>query len=116
MDLCYHNLCHQYKNANSNNFTFSNCRPDNICILVEGDAVEIENIIKKDNDVFIFGRNFLKWFDFFEQPCPSSHLGISIMQENKGDLSFWPINVILSKCLLLSHKTGFVIMPLCTTK
>lgn len=106
------NFHNQYKKLNFKNFCFSTSRPDNICKLLEGDIVEIENIVMKDQEVFIIGKKFLKGTDFFTQPCQSSLLGICMVEEKGKNLSFWPLNRISNKCLLLPYKTGFVVMPL----
>lgn len=102
---------HQYRKLNYKNFSFTTRRPDSICKLIDGDIIEIENIVEK-GDIFIIGKKFLKGQDFFKQPCESSVLGISLVDEKENKLSFWPLNRISNKCLLLPYKMGFVVMPL----
>ena len=106
---------HQYEKMNYKNFKFSINRPNNICILHKGDVIEIENIILKNDSSYIFGKKFIKGRDFFTKPCPSSLLGISFIKEKDYKLSFWSVNSIMTKCLLLPYESGFVVMPLCGT-
>lgn len=105
---------HQYKNVYYADYFFSIVAPDNIC-RVNNDIIQIQNIVKKNADIFLIGRKFIKCIDFFKQPCPSSLLGICVVDKLEERLLYWPLKKLTNKCLLFPYDTGYVVMPLSGT-
>ncbi len=55
----------QYKKLKYGNWQLSNTAPNNCLIMTDGSVVEIENIIRESNSIFIIGGRFLSNDNFF---------------------------------------------------
>lgn len=86
---------------------------DNCCGLINGSIVEIKNVAhhKELNTDVIIGNEFLHKEDFYNKPCPSSLLGIFVVN-NLSDLKIWPIKDIKTKYVKLPLDNKFVVFPL----
>lgn len=76
-------------------------------------VVEIQNIVKTDEGIFLIGRQFLDYSDLYDYPLHSSELNIHIVSKLDTSLSKWSLNSVKSKCILLPYKKEkFVALPL----
>jgi hypothetical protein len=104
----------QYKILKSSNATIRiDTLADNCCGLTDGSIIEIKNITYSDElgtDVII-GNEFRDTEDLYNVPCPSSVIGIFIV-DNLSELKMWPIENIKTKYVKLPLGNKFAVFPL----
>lgn len=76
--------------------------------LCDNTVVEIHNFAhsKTENEIIIIGYTFQKYDNFFTTPCPSSDFGIFKLSEKSTKLTFWNINNIKHKMIVLPYKSN----------
>lgn len=86
---------------------------DNCCGLSDGSIVQIKNVTyyKELNTDVIIGNEFLHRQDLYDKPCPSSLLGIFVV-DNLSDFKIWPIKDIKIKYVQLPLNNKFAVFPL----
>lgn len=79
----------QYFQVSTEKFNV-NCKNNNnsCCLLKNGHYVVIVNIILKNEDIFVIGKNCTFVKNLYDSPCQSSELGIKIMTISDEILSY----------------------------
>lgn len=88
---------------------------DNCCSLTDGKIIEVKNIAycEELNTNVIIGHEFCNRKDLYDIPCPSSLIGIFIV-ENLFELKRWPVENVETKYvkLPLIKDNEFAVFPL----
>uniref|UniRef100_A0A1Y1KCD2 DUF4218 domain-containing protein n=1 Tax=Photinus pyralis TaxID=7054 RepID=A0A1Y1KCD2_PHOPY len=102
----------QYKCVHFSDFVLKLSPGDNCCGLKDKSIISIENFVTNSNDdLFIIGRKFNTCKDFYLQPCPSSTLGIYVV-DDLGPLGSWNVEEISCKFFKMNYNDKFVVVPL----
>lgn len=88
---------------------------DNCCGLADGNIIEVKNIAYSIelNKKVIIGNEFCHRKDLYDVPCPSSLIGVFIV-DNLSNLKMWPVENIRTKYvkLPLTEDNKFAVFPL----
>lgn len=86
---------------------------DNCCGLSNGSIAKIKTVThhRKLNTDVIIGNEFLHREDLYDKPCPSSLLGIFVV-DNLSDFKIWPLKDIKMKYVQLPLNNKFAVFPL----
>lgn len=106
----------QYKRC-FNDLYAINCKDkrNNTCILKDGTAIIINNIIESyDNRIYIIGTKLIPIGDVYSSPLLSSTLHITIVTRDET-LCVYPISEIAGKLWLMHYKNKLIIFPLLHT-
>jgi len=102
---------------NFNGFTLiSNNSKNNCCILKTGEIILIKEFLFDTNSKLfgLKGKQFLEMDDFYKTPCPSSLLGIYVV-DKLSSISTWSICQVQKKCFryrLPWNINKYVVFPL----
>lgn len=108
----------QYKIIRSLNTTIRiDTLADNCCGLIDGNIIEVKNIAycRELNTNVVIGNEFCHRKDFYDIPCPSSLIGIFIVENLNLELKMWPVeNVTIKyvKLQLVTKENKFAVFPL----
>ena len=91
----------QYKSVELKSFIFS-LTENNNCVLLNTSKVGIlQNILKRDLDIFIVIKLFQNANSFYEYPFDSKKLNAFKVSQIEDKLSVYNINDLISKCVCL---------------
>lgn len=87
---------------------------DSCCLLSDGSYVVIQNFcaLKSSGSKVIVGYKLENIEDAYTVPCPSSFFGIVFAKKLSCTLSYWPIELLQTKCFRMPFKEGFLVVPL----
>lgn len=88
---------------------------NNCCGLIDGNIIEVKNIAycRKLNTNVIIGNEFCHRKDLYYIPCPSSLIGIYVVENLDSELKMWSIKNVKTKYVkLLMEDNKFAIFPL----
>lgn len=108
----------QYYIIKSSNATIrADTLADNCCGLSNGNIVQVKNIVhhKNLNTDVIIGNEFLHREDLYDKPCPSSLLGIFVV-DKLSDLKIWPVKDIKTKYVQLPLNNKLLSFHCCIYK
>lgn len=119
--LCHHSHCKgpvpdmswtQYEFFGFDSFSINIKKPaDSFCLLNDQSIIRVFNILKKDNQIYIYGKKFLEIDNFFSRPCESSAIGIFLVRRF-SIFYLWPVESISKKVIAFPQDEGYVILPL----
>lgn len=101
----------QYMELHFSEFKLKTSQPDNCCILKNGNIIIIKNFVTKIKNVIIIGNRYLDKQDFFDEPCPSSELGIHKISNLSPLLEEFQIEQVINKCVKLTFQNDCVVFP-----
>lgn len=109
----------QYKEAVFSNFKLSKNIQDSFCKLKCSTIIENFNFAFSGtlNQAVVIGKKYNKTADFYTKPCPSSIIGIELVDNLNEIFSYWPVTHIHKKIICLPYNTNssFVVLPLLHT-
>lgn len=90
-------------------YSSSNC----FCMTKDSRVVKIENFCKKENKIYIVGRELKFVSSFYQYPLESNIPNISIVdRDQNNELHVWSFKNVKCKCFLLPVKYEWVAFPL----
>ncbi|KYN00591.1 hypothetical protein ALC62_08633 [Cyphomyrmex costatus] len=105
----------QYNKIVFEQYILKTTAPDNICCLIDGTIIIVQNFISTNEGTFVIGNKYHSLTDFYSEPCASSKLGIYVVDDIR-DLQKWDVKQIGYKCLKLKFKDQNVVFPLLHSK
>ena len=107
--------CVQYKQCQMSKYFISITVGDN-CFIVKGKMGVVRNIFqdhppKKSTSGCIMFEGFSVVRSFFTIPISSDCLSIYYVEKPNGLYEIYELTNILTKCVLLPYKTGYVVLP-----
>ena len=63
-------------------------------------VIKINNIVYRKNEIFLIGQKFTHYESFYVYPFESKSIDICIVMELQQNMDIFPIDSILSKCML----------------
>lgn len=96
--------------------TVSHSKADSYCSTLNGEKIiQIHNIASTaSNQIYIIGKEFLEYSDFYKYPYPSSELNI-FMVEKLSKIEIYPINEISGKVIVFPFRKKSLAMPIIHT-
>lgn len=92
-------------------------KKNNCCVLENGEYIEVENIIQRNDEIFVIGKKLLIVTDLYDVPLKSSLLQINIVNKNYENqtLNEWNVNNVVAKVWKIPYGEQFVVCPLIHT-
>ena len=105
----------QFKYLEMDKITFRCCHPNNTAILIDGEIVVIDNIIKTNDSGYIAEKYFTDKGDFYNTPFESSKLQIFKARQLTTESYYWPVSSIMCKAfdLTIPASDCRAIFPIC---
>jgi hypothetical protein len=100
----------QFKSLSTQKYKVKINGKDNCC-LVNGKTHLIQNIVKKDGDIFLVMKTFRQKKSFFTYPLDSMLLGIAEVSQLDVGYQTAKLCEIQAKCVLLPYKRNYVAIP-----
>lgn len=106
----------QFKQIRINKTTFRLNQSDACFLTRNGAVVILENIIRRDGNIFFQGKRFTQQDDIYDYPINSSQLGIFKVWGLRNEEETFPIEEVFAKCWLMPQNDDtFVSIPLAHT-
>lgn len=104
----------QYRIVKFDNFKLTLNKNNSCCKMTCGSIVEIFNLaycplLEKH---VIIGKKYKCISNFYDNPCPSSLIGIHFVDQLDDNFSYWPLSQVSKKLTRYPHASGFVVIPL----
>ena len=107
----------QFKELQFEKFEIKCSDNKNSCILISNKIVaKAVNFIQCGNGkLYVLAKRMEIEGNFYEQPLPSSTLGIYVVRQIDTDIEVWNVNSITAKLCIFPYKKHYVVLPLLHT-
>jgi len=104
----------QYRIVKFDNFKLTLNKNNSCCEMICGSIVEIFNLtycLLLEKHVII-GKKYKYIRNFYDNPCPSSLIGIHFVDQLDDNFSYCPLSQVSKKLTRYPHASGFVVILL----
>lgn len=103
----------QFSKIVFNNFTINTLNNrENVILTISGQIVKCVNIAHHNNKAIFVGQEFLQKYPVYNSPICSTKLDIYHVNNLSDTNSFWDINEIKKKMIIINFKNQLIVIPI----